>query len=358
VKKEVTRHTGVYIVTGKRGKIIYIRYRRHGKVIEEKAGRMLEGMTLRMAVDLRNAKILGVIPSNKAQRSETKRESFRYSIDRLWSEYQETKQNYKSFSTDKNRYDKYLKSIFGPRSPGQISKTDLHRLSARLSKKLSAQTVRHVLSLLNRLINFGVSGGLCESLSFRIKYPIVNNKKNDALSSIQIAALLRSIDHDPNKEVGRIMKLALCTGLRKSEILKLKWSDVSILANCITLRDPKSGKDKDIPLNNEAKQIFNEKTITGYNRYIFPGKNGKQRTKISRPARRIMARAGLPESIRPLHSLRHTFASQLINAGANIETLCKLMTHSNATITRRYTHITKDTLLKESNRIGELLGIK
>ena len=128
------------------------------------------------------------------------------------------------------------------------------------------------------------------------------------------------------------MRMALLTGMRRGEMFKLKWEDVDFDRGFIHLRDPKGGKDQTIPLNQAAREVL-EHHPKSDSPFVFPGRGGKQRTEIRRPIDRIRKAAGLPKDFRPLHGLRHTYASMLASSGqVDLYTLQKLLTHK----TRRH----------------------
>jgi len=164
-----TGYPGVYYVdgtnkvNGKPEKIYYILYRKVGKLVEEKAGRQKrDDMTPARASRIRSMRIDGDEQSNRERReqeeAERKEREERPTITRLWDEYEAQKTNYKGHLPDKSRYKKYLKPEFGDKVPADIITLDVDRLRLRLLKKdkKSPQTVKLILSLLKRLINFGV----------------------------------------------------------------------------------------------------------------------------------------------------------------------------------------------------------
>jgi integrase len=352
MKRQKTKYQGVYTIKGIEGIIFYAKYRKAEKIIEEKIGYKKTGMTAKKANDIRSKRMLGLELSNRERREQEQTER---TINQLWKEYKTLKTEYKNLRIDQSRFENYLKKSFGNKKPKEITRLEIRRLKTKLLSKLSPGATKLTLALLVRIINFGVKNDLCEPLPFSIEYPVINNIKNDALDIDQIKALLKSIESDTNKEVGRIMKLALFTGMRKSEILNLTWADVDFLKGFLTLRNTKSGKDKIIPLNQQSKTIFQNMTITSRNDLIFPGRNGQKRQNITKPARRIIRKAGISDNVRPLHSLRHTFASQLANSGADAHTLQKLMTHSSPTMTQRYVHLSDRVLREASEKIGEII---
>ena len=121
-KRIKTKYPGVYFingksVSGKPERIYYIRYRKNGKMVEEKAGRQFQDdMTPARANNLRAQKIEGTLPTNQEVReaveAKKKEESKKWTIDRLWETYKKGRKPGKSLVTDVSRYKKYLKPSF------------------------------------------------------------------------------------------------------------------------------------------------------------------------------------------------------------------------------------------------------
>ena len=90
--------------------------------------------------------------------------------------------------------------------------------------------------------------------------------------------------------------------------------------------------------------------------YVFPGKNGEQRTDINKAVNEIKTAAGLPKDFRPLHGLRHVYASMLASSGkVDMYTLQKLMTHKSPQMTQRYAHLRDDALRNASDLAGDII---
>jgi len=169
-------------------------------------------------------------------------------------------------------------------------------------------------------------------------------------------ALLKAIEQEPDIQISNIMKLALFTGMRKGEILNLQWKDLDFDRGFITLRDPKGKKDQAIPMNNNAREIF-ESHPRGKSKYVFPGRKGGKRAKGTEAANRIKEAAGLPKDFRPLHGLRHSYASMLASSGqVDLYTLQKLLTHKSPLMTQRYAYLRDDALKRASALAGEIIN--
>jgi integrase len=249
-KRFKTKYQGVYyiegiaIASGKKERIYYIMYRKDGKLIEEKAGRQFQNdMTPARAAHIRTEKIQGTKLPNREQRAkmiaQQKAEEDVWTIERLWEEYKSQKTESKSLKIDDGRYNNYLKAKFGKTEPRNLIQLDVDRMRAKLLKKKSPQTVKHILALLQRIINFGVKKQLSEGPGFKIEYPEVYNEKIEDLSPKQLEKLLEKIESATNIQAANMMKMALYTGMRRGELFKLRWDDVKFETGFIHIRDPK-----------------------------------------------------------------------------------------------------------------------
>ena len=364
LKRIKTKYPGVYYIkgtspiTGKPEKIFYIRYRKDGKLIEEKAGRQSKNdMTPARAAKIRARRADGKELSNVEKREEIEAqknaEETKWTIGRLWEEYQKHKPDTKGIKVDNNRYEKHLKKIFNKKEPKEILQLDVDRLRISLLKKRKPQTVKHVLALLKRIIRFGETKGFSEGLSFRIEMPTVHNQKTEDLTPEHLTALLKAIDEDSNEQAAAMMKIALFTGMRRGEILNLKWSDVDFHRGFIKIRDPKGGPDQKIPLNDAARKILTAVPNTK-SPYVFPGPSGNKKPVMNRLfTRRIKESAKLPHDFRPMHGLRHVYATMLASSGqVDLYTLQKLLTHKDPRMTQRYAHL-RDEALKRASGVAD-----
>lgn len=351
---------GTDVATGKPERIYYIRYRKDGKTIEEKAGRQFQDdMTPSKAASARVRRIHGDEPSNE-ERREAERvaklaEQSRWTINKLWEEYKAQKGDYPTLRTDKSNYN-HIKIHFADKEPAELLQFDIDRLRIKLSKKLKPQTVKHVLRLLNRLINFGVKKGLCTGLGFKIQMPTVHNIKTEDLSSEQLQKLIKAIEEDEDIQAANMMRLALFTGMRRGELFNLRWEDLDFERGFIHLRDPKGGPDQKIPLNAAARGVLQSHPKIKGSSYVFPGRSGSQRREVRVSVNRIRTRAQLPKDFRPFHGLRHVYASMLASSGqVDIYTLQKLLTHKSPVMTQRYAHLRDEALRRASELAGDLI---
>ena len=152
-------------------------------------------------------------------------------------------------------------------------------------------------------------------IDFKIEMPKVDNIRTEDLTSKQLQDLLKAIEEDYHPYAGPMMKMALFTGMRRGELFRLQWKDIDYDRGFINIRNPKGGEDQKIPSNNETINLLETIQRVDDSTFVFPGKNGGQRTNTRRPVNRIKKAAGLSDDFRPLHGLRHVYASMLASSG-------------------------------------------
>ena len=375
VKREKsTRYPGVYwrFDAADAEKTYYIRYRlggRGSKEIEEPVGKSSAGMTEAKASVIRADRMRGKEVTNKERRhNQLSQNTETFSLRGAWEAYSEVNSHKSLYKTDRCLL-KYFPHLLD-KAVRDISTTDIDALRRKLEKtpspfKKNGQTVMlapasivHVLGLIRRLINFAVRHDLCkmpEHLHFEM--PKVDNQKTEMLTDEELGRLLQALDDEPNQDAAALIRLALVTGMRKGALLALRWDDCDFERNIITLRGEaaKKGKTDFIPMTAAARSILNA-IVNRDSDYVFPGKDGGRRTDYRRIARRVKEKAGLPKDFRPLHGLRHNFASRLASSGeVELYTLQKLLTHSSPQMTQRYAHLRDETLMKAASIANSLL---
>jgi integrase len=135
--------------------------------------------------------------------------------------------------------------------------------------------------------------------------------------------------------------------MRRGEILTLKWSDVDLDMNMITINqtNTKSKKSRKVYINSVLKRLFLELRLkSAGNEYVFLNDKGNRLKEIKNGYNSACRRAGI-EGLR-FHDLRHSAATRMIESGANIVAVSKILGHSDIKTTMRYTH--PDNSLKDA----------
>ena len=357
--RNYTRHNGVYFVELANGdQTFFIRYKKDRKLIEEKAGRRSQGWTAAKANRLRTERIAGKTESNADQRSreiaEKELKNNRWTFSKIFDEYLASRPDLKGRANDVRRVNSYLEKDFAQKTPEEVAHFDIERLKRGLAKKnLKPATVRHALEVLRRLSNFATKHNLCPGISFVIEMPKVNNLITEDLTPDAYIRLTKLLDEEKDIQASNLLRLALFTGMRRGELFKLKWKDINFVRKYISIKDPKSGLDETIPLNEMALSVLNNHKKKE-SEFVFPGLRGNQRKTTPRPLRRIIKKAGL-KNFRPFNGLRHSYASTLASSGkVDLYTLQKLLTHKSPLMTQRYAHLRNEALMDASNVISDI----
>ncbi|HYA42215.1 MAG TPA: tyrosine-type recombinase/integrase [Syntrophobacteraceae bacterium] len=318
----------------------------------------------------------------------------------VWDKYLPwAKEHKKTWDDDEYHYNKHLEPRFGSKVLEDISPLDIERMKSDLKKGIELKelpkhrkprekpytpaTIKHMLVLLNRLYNVARKWNLYEGKNpvLQVERPKLDNQVTEFLSDEDLTKLLNVLDNWPCRESAAFVKFALYTGLRRGELFKLQWQDIDFDRRMVTLRDPKGGKTETIPLSEQAlkaieglrqdnEQEINDTEDLGLGseqalkvkedsdlKYVFPGKDGKQRVEFKLPWLRIRKAAGLPADFR-FHGLRHNFASHLVSNGVDLYTVGKLLTHKNTSTTQRYAHLSDQAVMQAAQKSGELLTPK
>ena len=188
--------------------------------------------------------------------------------------------------------------------------------------------------------------------------PEVDNVKTEALTLDQVTKLKQALDEEADQVAASFIRLALTTGMRKSALMSLRWDDIDFERGFITLRGDaaKKGKTEIIPMSQAARSIL--VPLPHGSNYVFPGKDGGQRQDFRRVALRVKKKAGLPDDFRPLHGLRHAYASFLASSGkVDLYTLQKLLTHSSPQMTQRYAHLADEAMQRAASVADEIFDM-
>ena len=353
-----TEYSGVYFVKlANLDQSFFIRYKRNGKSVEEKAGRSNQGWNAEKAYQLRTERMSGTSAAgNELQSNSDLLSQQDWTFSKIFSEYLRLRNKLKGRANDIYRFKNYLEKEFANITPSCVTQDDIERFKHNLqNRELKPATIRHVLELLRRLANFAAKNNLCSGLSFKIQMPKVENYKTEELTNAQLQKLMQVLEEESDIQVSNLVRLALYTGMRRGELFNLNWGDIDFYNKTITVKSDKKGDQPTIPLNEMAEKVLVEHAHTEKgSKFVFPGRGGKKRTECKRPLLRIREKAGLPDDFRILQGLRHVYASMLVSSGkVDLETLQSLLTQKSPLMTQRYAHLLDESRTNSGNIIAD-----
>lgn len=204
--------------------------------------------------------------------------------------------------------------------------------------KKTPQTILHYMKFLRHVFRWAIGRGVIEKSPFAsVKLPTVRAGKTRFLSIEEEAQLCRAV----GQPYDRWIRLAILTGMRKSEQFGLRWADIDLERGLITLPHTKSGTIQYVHLTAEATAILRSLIAGNTSVWVFPSENPNthldHRNFYARVYQPALLTAKLPGVT--WHTLRHTFASRLAMNGEAPSTIAALLRHSGTDLVARYAHL-------------------
>lgn len=278
-------------------------------------------------------------------------------IDWIIHERRLSEKTVKSYKTDLSIFLQHLKEYKNK----SINFSDLERLDQsdltswfykRINSGISHRSNARSLSSIKSFLHFLIKKKIIKySLFMRIKGPKFNSNLPRPLSHNQVSKIFKNIVENKQKWVGMrdlsIILLMWGYGLRISEVLNLKLSDLQ--SNDLSIFG-KGKKTRLIPIAEEAsmflKQMIKKCPFEfDENNFIFVGIRGKKLKAeiIQKEIRRLRNSFMLPDNTTP-HSLRHTFATELLENMVDLRVIQEILGHSSLSTTQKYTKVSSDRL--------------
>ena len=268
------------------------------------------------------------------------------------------KQNKRSWARDEISLEN-LKRSFRGKSLRDIGPEDAERYKAKRKAQVSPATVNRELACLKTLFNKAVEWGKIETSPIKaVKKFKENNVKERILSASEVGRLLEAA----GPEIRPVLITALNTGMRRGEILSLKWEDVNFVKGFILIENSKSGRSRKVPMNNLVIEtlravprvaehvFFNPETKTHIKDVKTGFKSACSRAKEKPDDKKDPGIVGVR-----FHDLRHTAASKMIEAGVDLVTVSKILGHSSIQMTMRYAHPTPENMRLAVEKLGAML---
>ncbi len=186
-----------------------------------------------------------------------------------------------------------------------------------------------------------------------IKMPKKENRLPEVLSKEEVSKLLNSTE---TRKSRLILSLLYSSGLRVSELVHLKPSDINFSENTGWVRRGKGSKDRMFILSNglgnELQEYMKKRKDA---KYLFSQEEPLTTRNIQKIVKHVRTRADIQKKITP-HTLRHSFATHLLEAGTDIRMIQNLLGHSSLNTTQLYTHISSEQIRKIQNPLDNLVG--
>ena len=297
------------------------------------------------------------------------------------------KENKKSsWNSDESRYTLHIKEPLGDKPLDKITPWDIEKVMStmrnakttkktqgkkktkkRKDKPYSPTTIRHILTLLSKIFNLAIKGGILNTVNpcSRVDKPKIDNQVTNYLSSDEIGKLFEVLDSWPDRTAAGLILFDLYTGARRSSLFRLKWTDINVDNRTMRIY-LKGGKHVEMNLSMQSMDILRQ--TPKISEYVFPGKVKKlinedgsiekkysQRTDIKHSWEAIKTAAGIARPFR-FHDIRHNLASKLVSAGVPLYEVQKILAHKEPRTTMRYAHLDPERMQRTTDRGGQIIA--
>jgi integrase len=242
-------------------------------------------------------------------------------------------------------------AILGPTLPAsRVRPEDLERLKLKLAEGRAPATVNRVMSELRSALRLAVRSGVLDRSPFaNVQLLPEPSGRTRELSPGEEAKILLALPAEP-PSVRAFVAFALATGARAGELCAMQWQHVNERDGFAELRETKSGKRQHLVLSPAAIGILNG--LPRDRPHVFCRSDGSPFTtwSISHHFLAAAKRAGV-ENAR-LHDCRHSYASRVRRAGADLPTLAALLRHASVKTSARYAHVSRADLRQAVAAVG------
>ncbi|MEX2017599.1 MAG: site-specific tyrosine recombinase/integron integrase [Candidatus Pacearchaeota archaeon] len=240
---------------------------------------------------------------------------------------------------------------FSDKTPDEIKIDDIKAYQANNLIEKASKTIVLFLSA----IRYAYSNILQKDPTIGIKRPKKEVKIPIVLTKEEVKRLISAL----NNEKSRLMiSLLYACGFRVSELLNLRIKDLNFEEKIGQVRQGKGRKDRIFNIPTSLSKSLNKQTKAQTDEgleFLFTGYNGKQLSprNIQQIVNKAAARAGIKKSVHP-HTLRHSFATHLLENNTDIRKIQELLGHADLNTTQIYTHISQEELKKIKSPLDNL----
>jgi integrase len=281
-----------------------------------------------------------------------------------------------SYKSDKSNLEHHVLPLIGNKKVSEIARSDIEfvkssiregKTAGRKSAKRRGRSIikggtgaaNRVVALLSKMMACSVDWGLRpDNPALRIrKYPEHRSDRFLDLNEIKrLLVALRDAEAESSEtpHVIACFLLLLFSGLRRGEILGLRWADVDFDRRLLRLRDSKTGA-RSVPMNDRAMSILTKLVETSKGEHVIASATGVGRPSLGKPWQRVLKRACIDGSAN-IHCLRHTFASWAVMGGLSLPQTGALLGHKSAQTTLRYADHLTEAIREYSQQTARLIA--
>lgn len=351
----------------------FIRYQKDGKQIEEKLGWSSDKWTPTKCFDIL-AEIKNNISTGKGPRSfaemrelaiaekeaerkkaaEEKSRTFKSFFDDIY--FPDAKTRWKPSTAEKAEIHVriWIHPVTQDTPFKELGLIHANRIKANLDKagrspRLKQYVFRTFAMIWDAAVDHGYTKERCPTKAKSFRLPKIDNERQRYLTKEEEEVLFEIV-RAKNVQVYQMAMVTLDAGLRFIEVANLKWDCVNISDGTFLVMNTKGKKDRYVPMTDRLIAMFKSMSRPGLTGLVFPNSYGQVQEQIPSAFKRSVKEAKLNENVTDrkmsasYHTLRHTFASRLVQSGVDLYQVQRLMGHSTPTMTARYSKLADSNL--------------
>ncbi len=243
---------------------------------------------------------------------------------------------------------RHLLEHFSGKPLEAIRPEDIEHYKMKRLKKVKPATLNRELRVLRALLNKAVQWGHIDESPF--KYVKLLKEPPGRIRYLSTDELRRLLAVLGDGHLRTIVLIALNTGMRKGEILSLRWKDIDFERRLIILKQTKTNQLRIVPMND----IVYHALLAAKPKNAHPQDRVFQIKSFKRSWKTALKKAGIHDF--RFHDLRHTFASYLVMKGIDLRTVSELLGHRTLKMVYRYSHLNEERLRVATNTLGTILA--
>jgi len=242
-----------------------------------------------------------------------------------------------------------LTAVFKERYLFEITPRMIEKYKATRLEKVAPATVNRELACLKHMFTKAIEWGYLKTNPVKmVKLLKEPPGRLRYLNPDEAKALLEACQG----YLRSIVVTALNTGMRKGEILALRWKDVDLRNRKVTVRKPKNNEIRVIPINQTLYQELSNLSQSSDGEYVFTNGDDRPFGDIKKGFSAALKRAEIEDF--HFHDLRHTFGSHLVMQGIDLKTVQQVMGHKEIKTTMRYAHLSPEYVQEAISRLDSV----
>lgn len=291
------------------------------------------------------AEIQAVIAKGESPAEKKRTDRAEMTLAKFWEVYMErysrVRKKPRTAQEDEKTYRNYLAPL-GSRKLSKISKQDCQRLHHDIAAKTSGATANRAMAVLSGALGVAQDWGYLSGDNPAKSVKRFKEISRDRfIQPDEMPRFWQALLDEPNRDFADAFMVSLLTGMRRADVLAMRWEQVSLDRAEWRIPDPKNGEPLTVPLVGEVVGLLQERRQAKPGEWVFPG-DGKSGhlTEPKAAWKRILDRAGIGDL--RLHDLRRTLGSSMAAAGVNTITTARTMGHKTLSMALRYQQLGTD----------------